>query len=442
MQNTLHLKAPGNWINDPNGFLYYKGKYHLFYQYFPYEPRWGTMHWGHAVSDDLVHWEHLGVALYPTKEYDSNGVFSGSSIEKDGRMQLYYTAVHYLEEDPECILVAKDGRNHQSQAMICSEDGYHFDNLNGKKQIIPSMIDTAIGDPQDCRDPKVWREGEGYYMCLASTHLSEEGVLLIYHSEDSEHWEYCSRVQDKRLGHTLECPDIFRLGDQYALICSPMGRWKGTEFPESQSTMQRVEFDPATGKVVLGDKEKYLDYGFDMYAPQSNLDVEGRRTVIAWVRMPSPQKAEDNEASGGRAWNGMMSLPRLVELRSGELVTPVHPNVRAYFDDAEHGCCAAVQDGTERLEAHWLKEGRERILVTMREGESRSVRGVEISMQGGCICLDRTGLLPEGVTWHTKSKTPHVGSQCLLEIFAETNLVEVFVNDGQYVISNVIYPKR
>lgn len=75
IKDTLHLRAPGNWINDPNGFIYYKGKYHLFYQYFPYAPEWGTMHWGHAVSEDLLHWNHLGVALYPTKDYDRNGIF-------------------------------------------------------------------------------------------------------------------------------------------------------------------------------------------------------------------------------------------------------------------------------------------------------------------------------------------------------------------------------
>ena len=82
-KDVLHLKAPGNWLNDPNGFIYYKGKYHLFYQHFPYAAVWGTMHWGHAVSEDLIHWEHLGIALFPTKAYDQNGVFSGSAIEKD-----------------------------------------------------------------------------------------------------------------------------------------------------------------------------------------------------------------------------------------------------------------------------------------------------------------------------------------------------------------------
>ena len=74
-QDFLHLKAPENWINDPNGFIYFKGRYHLFYQHFPYAPMWGTMYWGHAVSDDLVHWSHEKIALFPTKDYDRNGVF-------------------------------------------------------------------------------------------------------------------------------------------------------------------------------------------------------------------------------------------------------------------------------------------------------------------------------------------------------------------------------
>ena len=478
LRNTLHLKAPGNWINDPNGFIYYKGEYHLFYQYFPYEPVWGTMHWGHAVSKDLIHWEHLGVALYPTKRFDANGVFSGSAIERDGRIQLYYTAVHYNEEDPDNIHVARDGKNTQSQAMIASEDGRIFDNRNGKKQIIPSIADTSIADPQDCRDPKVWQEENGYYMCLGSTHQNEEGVLLIYYSKDSENWEYRGRLQDKRLGYALECPDLFRVGDQYILICSPMGNYSGRECPESQSTMQKVFFDPVSGKVELqniapGEPARLLDYGLDLYAPQSNLDAEGRRTVIAWVRMPQAQQAADNEASGGKLWNGMMALPRLVELRDGEIVTPVHPNVREYFKDAERmeGLIqsrneaagsggpgqpendAADTDSSENQEiGHacvtaagwtvWQKEGRERLVGSMKEGDEICVRGVKIALRNGCICMDRTGLLPEDAAWHNTCCTPSVGDHCELEIYAETNLVEVFVNDGQYVASNIIYDTR
>ena len=89
MKNRLHVKAPGNWVNDPNGMIYYKGQYHLFYQHFPYAPRWGTMHWGHAVSPDLIHWEHVGVALFPSLSEDQNGCFSGSAVEENGVMHLF-----------------------------------------------------------------------------------------------------------------------------------------------------------------------------------------------------------------------------------------------------------------------------------------------------------------------------------------------------------------
>ena len=101
--DKIHLKSPSNWINDPNGFIYYKGKYHLFYQHFPYAPVWGRMHWGHAVSDDLVTWEHKGIALYPTKKNDRSGCFSGSAVEHDGKMYIFYTGINYREEDPENI---------------------------------------------------------------------------------------------------------------------------------------------------------------------------------------------------------------------------------------------------------------------------------------------------------------------------------------------------
>lgn len=75
MMQDIHFKAPNCWINDPNGFIWYKGQYHLFYQCFPYAPQWGRMHWGHAVSKDLVNWEEKGIALYPTKTDDRSGCF-------------------------------------------------------------------------------------------------------------------------------------------------------------------------------------------------------------------------------------------------------------------------------------------------------------------------------------------------------------------------------
>ena len=146
MKNRLHVKAPGNWVNDPNGMIYYKGQYHLFYQHFPYAPRWGTMHWGHAVSPDLIHWEHVGVALFPSLSEDQNGCFSGSAVEENGVMHLFYTGVHYNQVNPKDIHQCLDQDFTSAQLHLTSKDGMHFDVFGDKEVVIPALTDPEIGD--------------------------------------------------------------------------------------------------------------------------------------------------------------------------------------------------------------------------------------------------------------------------------------------------------
>ena len=126
----IHVKPNNNWMNDPNGFIYYQGAYHLFYQCFPYNARWGRMHWNHVISKDLVHWENLGIALFPSKTDDRSGCFSGSAVEEDGKLYLYYTGVNYTVENPEDLNLCLDEQFVSAQMMITSEDGMQFDNSN------------------------------------------------------------------------------------------------------------------------------------------------------------------------------------------------------------------------------------------------------------------------------------------------------------------------
>lgn len=420
-RDELHLKAPGNWINDPNGFIYYKGNYHLFYQYFPFAPVWGTMHWGHAISKDLVHWEHLGVALFPTKAYDRSGIFSGSALEKDGKLYLYYSAVRYLTEDAENVHIVPEGCFETSQAMIVSEDGYHFDNWNQKRQVIPVIQDTEMADPCNTRDPKVWREGKYYYMILGSTYEGT-GRVLFFRSEDAVNWEYVNQCRDARYGTTMECPDLFQVGGQTVFVSSPMNILKEDLGTAHHAVCALAEFEESGCHLELPEAYQFVDYGLDFYAPQTNVDAEGRRVMIGWMRMPRAV-----EVPGETAWNGMMSLPRVVEVQDGHIYFRVHPQVEAYFD-------------TELAEAGMMEHGRPfRLRTILREGEMLDIGGYRIFLEEGKVTADRSRVSGGGEDIRLVNRTPRIAGSCRLDIFVEPNLIEIFVNDGEYVLSNVVY---
>lgn len=414
----LHLKAPDNWVNDPNGFIYYKGYYHLFYQYFPYGPRWGTMHWGHAVSRDLVSWEHRDLALYPTMREDQNGCFSGSAVEEDGKLYLIYTGVRYEVVNPEDPHTCLDDQFESAQLMISSEDGFHFDNENGKKVIIPPITDPAIGDRTHTRDPKVWKSGDHWYLVLGSTVGEKYGEVLFYRSDDLHTWTYVDKAfKGPEYGWMWECPDYFETKGGKVLILSAMGFLKNGEKEKNQSICFHVEFDQSSCRMEIPDTYQFLDCGLDLYAPQTTLDAEGRRILSAWVRMP---KVTDE------GWIGMFCTPRVVEVRDGHIFFPMHPNVRAAYSQE-------IPAGSQRAKDGYL------VSLDLEDGEELDVGGFVIRREGDRICTDRSAVFPSFPGAHLRSETPALKGGCHLDVVVDKDLVEVFVNEGECVISNAVY---
>ena len=158
-------------MNDPDGLVFFRGRYHIFYQHYPHAPRWGQMHWGHAVSTDLIHWEELPIALYPDMPYeDDGGCFSGSAVVKDDRLYLFYTSVsHELG---------------QTQSVAYSDDGVNF----RKYEDNPVISRNPLG-AVDFRDPKVTLINGVYHMVVGSGD-AETGKVLLFLSEDLLHWDY------------------------------------------------------------------------------------------------------------------------------------------------------------------------------------------------------------------------------------------------------------
>ncbi len=282
-----HFEPQKGWINDPNGLIYYKGKYHAFFQHYPYAPHWGQMHWGHAVSGDLVHWEELPIALYPDQPYeDTGGCFSGSAVEKDGDLYLIYTSVSRAFG--------------QTQSVAVSHDGLHFEKY-AKNPVIDHFPAEASCD---FRDPKVtWMHG-AYYMVTAS---GKDGVgkILLYRSADLFTWEYLGvLLEGIEFGGVLECPDFFPFAGKYLLLFSQMGR-------NTKSTM--FVYGDFDGRQFTPVSYHTPQIGPHFYAPQTFLDEKGRRILIGWLH-------NKNEALNGDAdYAGAFTIPCELQMRQGKL---------------------------------------------------------------------------------------------------------------------------
>ena len=297
MRQRYHFMAQTGWLNDPNGLIYFRGKYHFFFQHNPYNGFWDSMHWGHAVSDDMLHWEYLPLALAPSESYDNHqrgGCFSGSAIEHDGKLFLMFTGT------------ANEGKGfEQTQCIAYSEDGIHFEKYEGNP-----VLTAPEGIPTDqFRDPKVWKHEDTYYMVCAASR-DNNGQALLYRSQDMFHWTCFNVLAESRgkWGYMWECPDFFPMGDKYVLTFSPMRVGGHT------SVYLVGDFDYGTGKFhyhISGE----IDWGLDYYAPQSFLAPDGRRIIVGWANgwewMPLWKDWGPTYKEG---WCGSFNIPREVRM--------------------------------------------------------------------------------------------------------------------------------
>jgi len=308
----FHLSPRIGWMNDPNGFSCYQGKYHLFYQYYPYRSLWGPMHWGHAVSTDLLGWEYLPAALAPDAPYDRGGVFSGSAVSlPDGRHLLVYTGVIPPEDEQ----TGKDVRQVQCLAV---GDGLDYKKYEGNPVITSDMVPEG-GSRVDFRDPKIWKREDGTYRMLVGNRAADmSGQLLLYRSDDAFHWAFHKVFAENRnrFGKMWECPDFFELDGKAAVLVSPQDMLpEGFEYHNGNGTVCLIgSYDPIS-ETFTEEADQAIDYGIDFYAPQTVLSPDGRRIMIGW--MQNWDTIGNHDPSD--PWFGQMSLPREVHIRDGKL---------------------------------------------------------------------------------------------------------------------------
>ena len=303
-KNKYHLTAPIGWINDPNGFSEFNDKYHLFYQYNPYEAVWGPMHWGHQTTKDFVKWEYEDVALAPDTDYDSFGCFSGTALVEDGVQYLYYTAV----------------TDKQNQSVAYSYDGKTYKKID---DLLLSGDDLPSGfSNNDFRDPKIFKRNGKYYLIIGNKDDSTNTKQLVMFEADNPlgPFVYSGVIYSRKdLGGILECPDLVTIDGTDVLIFSPQSIGADEEY-RFQNTDSCVY---VLGNLSVNTKKFYsnigvdmeeFDKGFSFYAPQTLTTSDGRTIMIAWMRSWSEPNLTKEDL-----WCGAMTLPRELSIKDNHI---------------------------------------------------------------------------------------------------------------------------
>ena len=434
LRPQYHLLPAANWMNDPNGPIYWNDHYHMFYQYNPQGAVWGDMHWGHAISTDMVHWKHLPLALSPTPGGpDADGCFTGTSLIHEGKVIILYTGVVAVPRDQ---ATSKGGPQslRETQCMATSTDP---DLRTWTKQYTPVIAEPPPGmQVNGFRDPSPWRQGDWWYMVLGAGLANRGGVVLLYKSKDLYSWEFVHVLAGRdRDGETRfdpynpwevwECPEFFALDGKHVLICSTAGRSYWQSGVLDQKTMQ---FHPEQAGI--------LDYG-SYYAPKTQLDKSGQRILWGWIQEARP--VEIYKAAG---WAGMMSLPRVLTLdNNGRLKTSVAAQVNS------------LRGREQSLHVTDDEQNIERQLNAMRIEECCGE--IQCVVQRGADSFELTlcSAAANSVPWLTLKYDPQhqrqlsvdarplplvldTGEDVQLHLYIDASVIEVFIND------QITYTKR
>jgi beta-fructofuranosidase len=420
-----HFLPPSNWMNDPNGVSQWDGRYHLFYQYNPLAARWGAIHWGHAVSADLVHWLDLPIALSPTPGGpDADGCWSGCIVDNGGVPTMLYTGLRDGAQRP-CLATSHDGlltwRKHPGNPVIAEP---------------PADVDAV-----DFRDHCIWREGDTWYQVIGGKIDGVGGAALLYRSRDLVEWEYLHPLcvgDQAETGMVWECPDFFPLGEKHVLLISPIPLRKTLYMV---GTYADHRFTPERIGVV--------DAGGHYYAPQSMRDAQGRRLIWGWV-----WEGRDEPAQLAAGWAGVMSLPRVLTLlpdgtlgsapapelellrerhwgwRDLRLSSAIHALAEVQGDALEIGVEFAPNDATAfgidvrcsdaRTEYTRIVYDRARQRLEIDRSQSSASPADQHDLYGGTLALE-------------------AGESLILRVFVDRSVIEVFAN-GRLCLTSRVYP--
>jgi beta-fructofuranosidase len=415
-----HLMPPAGWLNDPNGLYQKDGIYHVFYQYAPANAQGtGKKGWGHYSTKDFVTFQEEPVALIPDDQSDLGGAYSGSAyVDKDSdTVHFFYTGNNKLEGDYDYI---NDGRIHWTN---------HFTTKDGKEFTDKETLLKNADYPEELschvRDPKVYKDKDGYKMVLGSRTKDSIGRVDVFASDNLTDWKPVSVISSKEpFGYMWECPDLFDLdGEQFLITCPQGVEQQGIDFENLyQNGYFVTKGDLDHDQTVDGFTE--LDHGFDFYAPQTMEDENGRRILIGWMGMPDVPYTNPTDA-----WQHALTLPRELHAKNGHLYQyPIKETQALRISEEAVNLKPGIPfDLKSQVFELQLAVDPGKWVLTLR-------KDVTLTYEDKVLTLDM----------HTSGsgrdqRHVRIDEITKLSIFSDTSSLEIFINQGQEAFTTRVY---
>ncbi|MBS7576303.1 MULTISPECIES: sucrose-6-phosphate hydrolase [unclassified Enterococcus] len=419
-RNHFHLDPETGLLNDPNGFSYFNGKWHLFYQAFPYGASHGLKSWAKATSDDLVHWQYEGLTLLPDSPLDSHGVYSGSALEIDDQLFLFYTG---------------NVRN-ENWERFAFQNGAWLSKDGEITKLEQPLIDHPAGYTDHFRDPMIFEYQSELYMVIGAQDLAENGHVLLYKAEnkDIKQFKLLNQLKftDKALGFMVECPNLVFINQKPVLLFCPQGLSKNdlsyqNIFPNTYVTAE--SFNPEKAELVNPSEIYDLDEGFDVYATQAFNAPDGRVLSVSWIGLPDISYPTDAEG-----WASTLSLVKELTLVDGKLHQyPVKEMLSCRQEIIE-------TPKNNSYEAEFKIAANQSAEINFYASKTN---GLKLSItNNGIITLDRSraGQTFAEAFGTTRSVQVNANKEIIINAFVDQSVIEIFINNGEKVLTARVFP--
>lgn len=428
---VVHICPPCGLLNDPNGLCWYEGWYHVFYQWYPFGASHGMKHWAHVKSRDLSAWEWCDEILIPSQPYEKNGCYSGNAFvsPEDGNCYLFYTANYKTEK----------GRIPKQAAAIMKPDG-----TISKCSRNPLIDGAPSGMGGDIRDPFVFEQNGRYYMMLGATDQKGKGQLILYSGSTLLEWDYLGivRITEKgkelNLGTMVECPGFIKADGYDVLMISLIGLP-----PQGDRYLNQFTSLALTGRLDLehmefrAERTQETDCGFDFYAPQPFYGKNKTPMVFGWLGCGEQKLPEDRYH-----WRHGLTLPRLLQVRQGQLYTPPCPEVLPAFGTPIQVPPHPTPYSNPKIPVclNWSFED-DGLPHVLQVGSSEDFWSLTVDMSQRSITWDRSSLkIPVDPAYGSLRRcTFATCSPMELLICLDNTFVEIYANNGERVLSGRTY---